>query len=260
MATTTKVTSKVCGIDGCQREVAKGTKLRLTSLENPVSYRNAVDGKLSTCKHHKICVGLAGLSPETNPTESACSSGTAKVIYLNKPFCESCHNTYLEALVAQCRPHLTTSVIDVVRRQVSTPPAPLKSPEASAAPVVKSPEAAPKPKSKKAAPKSAPPPPPPPPPPPAPVVVVEKKIVPEESDDEEEEGEEEEDEEPKTTTAVVKPPPPPTSVTQHKKDVHEDEEDEEDETKKKKAIKAAEVLTKAPAAAKASKAPKAVKA
>lgn len=112
--------AKPCGVPGCADKVAPGTKLRLTSLEVPTTYPLAQDGQLSTCKPHRECVGFNGLSPDI-PRDaviaSSCST-VAKVFYLGRSFCEKCHNVYLEALVAQCKPHLTGVVIEEVRRQV----------------------------------------------------------------------------------------------------------------------------------------------
>ncbi len=115
-----KAAPKTCGVPDCRAEVAAGAKLRLTVLEAPNMYPQAADGKLSTCKAHRKCVGFDGYSPEVargTAIFQTCGN-PAKVFYLGQSFCDACHNVYLEALVAQCKPRLSAEVIDVVRKQV----------------------------------------------------------------------------------------------------------------------------------------------
>lgn len=115
-----KPAAKTCGFHNCTSAVAAGSKLRLTVLEVASLYPAAVDGKVATCKSHRMCVGFYGLSPEHaqgTPLFPQCGT-PAKVLYLGQSFCEACHNVYLEALCAQIKPRLTVEQIDVVRTQV----------------------------------------------------------------------------------------------------------------------------------------------
>lgn len=172
-----KVPPKTCGVPDCHDEVATGARLRLTVLEPITKYPAAVEGKISTCKAHRRCVGIQGYSTEITQGSKvfqACGL-TAKIFYNNLSFCEACHNTFLEALVTLIKPRLTSDQINSVRDQIANDskvgpapsavdPQPVK---VAAEPKVKTP--APKkaePSSASAAkpvPKKATPPPPPPP-------------------------------------------------------------------------------------------------
>src|SRR4051812_12217205 len=94
-----KAAPKTCGVSDCHNEAAAGGKLRLTVLEPASLYPGAVEGKLSACKPHKLCVGFFGFSPEVvqgSALHPTCNAA-AKVFYLSQAFCEGCHNVYLEA-------------------------------------------------------------------------------------------------------------------------------------------------------------------
>jgi hypothetical protein len=118
--TRTKV-PKVCGAPNCRQEAAGGAKLRISALETESLYPHANEGKLSTCKAHRVCVGFVGYSPDlahgSGVTVASCSA-PAKIVYLGRAFCEGCHNTYLEALVALMKPRLTTAQVMEVRKKV----------------------------------------------------------------------------------------------------------------------------------------------
>lgn len=183
-----KVPPKTCGVPDCHDEVATGARLRLTVLEPVTKYPAAVEGKISTCKAHRRCVGIQGYSTEITQGSKvfqACGL-TAKIFYNNLSFCEACHNTFLEALVTLIKPRLTSDQINSVRDQIANDskvgPAPAAADpqpvKAAVEPKVKTPapkkavEAAAKPVPKKAT---------PPPPPPA-------VVEPNESAEEEEEA------------------------------------------------------------------------
>jgi hypothetical protein len=114
-----KAKTKMCGFPGCRDAAAAGGKLKVTPLESG-QYPTAEDGHVSTCKFHRMCVGFDGLDPDTDQgtfTKPACGD-PGKVIYLNRPFCMSCHMVYAWALLAQLKPKLTSDLVLTVRRKV----------------------------------------------------------------------------------------------------------------------------------------------